>query len=403
MQSTAAYLAFPPGMISGISPERFVPGFLAKRLPQTGAVKFLVALGIEGGVSGVQSAIQQAAQNAIAKYLYAPDNSLFDEVLSNALSNGLVAMLLKGGETGFKAALPGHPNGGVKAAETGAAQVSVADVSKTAQESKLRQHAQETFRKYVAQATANGPIEHLYVPTRELFGHIEAQGIDPHVLIEQLRGVSQGNPNVALVVGDDFKIPTATYAARIAGSELDPLFLKYARFTPANTAAKQSADFKARGEELLKEMQKNAEPARIDKPPRRTVKGAENDAEPPVASGRRSAPQGRRRRAPSGELKSMPKPAAATGRRSAPRVTPETIPKPPMPTSRRNARETMPKPAEAIGGRSAPEKPHNDPKTAGANKQSRHGVKAMAKDTKIVRAKRKALRPVNKLRRAAED
>lgn len=133
----------------------------------------------------------------------------------------------------------------------------------------------------------------------------------------------------------------------------------------------------------------------------------ENDTKPPAMSGRRSAPRGSRRSAPSGERKAMPQPATASGRRVASNGSPATVPKPSAPTSRRSApsseQKTMPKLPAAPERRSAPKKPHNDPKAAGADERSRRGVKAVAKGTKIVRARRKALRPENKLQRTKED
>jgi hypothetical protein len=281
------------------------------------------------------------------------------------------------------------------------------EISGQVQDSALRKRWPEKFRQLVKQATANGPAENLYVPADRFVQHFQTKGVDPYGIIDGLDGVTREDLDAALAHGGDLKIPTATYAEKIAGSEHDAFFTDNIRFHSDDMTAKQAAEFKAREEELLKETQKNAEAARIDESPQRAVEGAENDAKPSAASERRSAPQGNRRSAPSGQLKSMPKPAAASERGSAPQGSSATIPRPPMPTSRRSTpsseQKTMSNPPAATGKRSATEKPRNDPKAAGANEQSRRGVKAVARDTKSVRAKRKTLRPANKLRRTGED
>jgi len=380
-QSTAAYLALPAGFISGISPERLVPSGLAKRLPQTGATKFLTDLVIAGGVSGAQGAIQQAAKNAIAKYLYAPDQDLSASVLHNALSSGVGAMLLKGGQTGFKAALSGHLDGArVNTAETGAAQVSIAELSKAAQASKLRQRDPERFRQYVAQAVANNPIEYLNVPVRELFGDLQKQGINPYPFIAQLPGINANDLNFALAANRDLRIPTASYAAGIAGSKLDPIFTKSARFDFNGATAKEVAEFNARVQELMTEAEKNAEAASIDDMARRAVESAEKDAE---ATRVHHETQRFVKKTPGdGEAVDVDEQA-------------------------RRAVEGVDKDAETARAKSKAQRPvkkaRSDPKAADADEQSRRAVEGVDKDAEIARVKRKALRPVNKLQRAAEN
>lgn len=233
------------------------------------------------------------------------------------------------------------------------------EISGKVQHSALRKRWPEKFRELVKQATANGPAENLYVPADRFAQHFQTKGVDPYGFIDDLDGVTREDLDAALASGGDLKIPTATYAEKIAGSEDDAFLVDNMRFHPDDMTAQQAAEFKAK---------------------------------PLAASERRSAP--------SGELKSMPKPAVAGGRRSTPQGSPAPISKPPMSTNRRSApsseRKTTPKPPAATEKRGAPKKPRNDPKAAGA-KQSRREVKAVAKDTKGVRAKRKALRPANKL------
>ncbi|OWV77218.1 hypothetical protein ATY76_04575 [Rhizobium sp. R339] len=261
-------------------------------------------------------------------------------------------------------------------------------------------------------------------------------GLDEAMQTQRLGWVSSSDLDAAIAAGGDMKIPTATYAAKIAGSEHDAFFTENARLHSADISAKQASDPERRAEEAQKDGEdarvdqqaheaiegtaKDAETARVnrkarrfvkeapgdgeavnaDEQARRAVEGVESDAKPHVASGRRSAPRGSRRSAPSSERKTTPKSAVVIERRSAPGEDPARISKPAVPTSRRSAPQSKQK---TVTKPRAVSETRNDSKIADAGERSQRKVKRLTKDTKIVRTKRKTLRPANKLRSATEE
>lgn len=280
MQTKAAYLGAIPGALGGIPALRLVPGGLAKYLPQAGAAKILTNLGAFGVITGVKVGGKQVAQNWIAQSLYAPDRKLLDGIpfLSDSAAPSMR----------LKAAAPGEA-------------VSIAEISGQAQASKLRQRDPERFRQYLALATANSPVEYIYVPARELLGRLREHGLNPDAVVGGLHGVSADDVNLALAANSDLRIPTATYAASIAGSELDRLFIENARFSPDGATSKEAVEFMARTQELMKEAEKNAEAASIDDKARRVVEGVDKNAE----TGRINQKTGRIARKASGDAKAV--------------------------------------------------------------------------------------------------
>lgn len=161
------------------------------------------------------------------------------------------------------------------------------EISSTVQSSAVRKRLPEKLREFINQATANGPAKNLYVPADEFAQYFQTKGIDPYELIDGLDGVTREDLDAALASGGDLKIPTATYAEKIAGSEHDAFLMDNMRFHPGQMTAKQAAEFKAHEEELLKQAQKDAEDARIDRRARLAVEGVEKNAE--IVRARRKA------------------------------------------------------------------------------------------------------------------
>ncbi len=100
----------------------------------------------------------------------------------------------------------------------------LAQLSQLAAASKLRARDPQTFQDFVAAANEDGAVQDIYIDARTL----QQAGIDPQVL-------AQASPSVAaqieeaLATGSDIVIPTAEYAARIAGTDLDPVLTPHLR------------------------------------------------------------------------------------------------------------------------------------------------------------------------------
>lgn len=149
-----------------------------------------------------------------------------------------------------------------KAAEGTVAQIG--EIAAQAGASKLRARMPDKFRQFVEAATANGPVENVYIPGETFAQYFQGIGVDPFALIGDFEGVDADDLRAAIASGGDLRIPTATYAAKIAGSEADPFFMENMTFDPDGKTAAQAAEFNERADEIMQETWEAAEAARVE-------------------------------------------------------------------------------------------------------------------------------------------
>lgn len=136
------------------------------------------------------------------------------------------------------------------------------ELSGAAQASKLRNRMPDRFRDFVAKATENGPVENLFIPAQEFVTYFQGLSVDPFALVDELDGVTRDDLEIALAGGGDLRVPTATYAAKIAGSEHDAFLMENMRFNPDDMTAREAAEFTAKADEALQEAWETAEEQR---------------------------------------------------------------------------------------------------------------------------------------------
>lgn len=127
------------------------------------------------------------------------------------------------------------------------------ELSGQAVNSKVRARMPDKFKDLVARATENGPVENVYVPADQFRDYFQSVGVDPYSLVEGLDGVSRDDFDAALAGGGDLQIPTASYAAYIAGSEHDAFLMENMRFDPDEFTAAEARDFNGRVDEIRAE------------------------------------------------------------------------------------------------------------------------------------------------------
>ncbi len=137
-------------------------------------------------------------------------------------------------------------------------------LSGQAQQSKLRQRLPGKFAEWVEAATKDGPVANVYVPAEAWVTYWQSQGIDPHEIAASIGGVTADDVDTALATGGDLKIPTASYAATMAGSEHDAFMFENMKFDPNDYTAKEAADFNARARDALQEAYELADAVRRD-------------------------------------------------------------------------------------------------------------------------------------------
>ncbi len=145
-----------------------------------------------------------------------------------------------------------------------------AEISATAQASKLRERMPDRFRQFVEAATANGPVENVYVPADQFATYFQSLGVDPFALVEELDGMTRDDLEIALAGGGDLRIPTATYAAKIAGSEHDAFLIENMRFDPDQMTAAEAAEFNEKAQDALNEAWEVAEAERLQEEGKRS-------------------------------------------------------------------------------------------------------------------------------------
>lgn len=128
----------------------------------------------------------------------------------------------------------------------------------------LRNRMPDAFRDFVARATENGPVENVYVPASEWVEYFQISGVDPFLLADELDGVNADDLRTALATGGDLQIPTATYAAKMAGSDHDAFLMENMRFDPDEMTAREAREFNERAEDAMQEAFEEAERMRQD-------------------------------------------------------------------------------------------------------------------------------------------
>lgn len=140
-----------------------------------------------------------------------------------------------------------------------------AEISTQANASKLRARLPDRFRQFLEGATDGTDIENVFVPAEDFVQYFQGSGIDPFAMADELDGVTRADLETALAGGGDLKIPTATYAAKIAGTDADPFFMENMRFDPDEFTPREAADFNARADEVLQEAWEAAEAVRMER------------------------------------------------------------------------------------------------------------------------------------------
>ena len=117
-----------------------------------------------------------------------------------------------------------------KAKEAERVQGQMAELSQAAAGSKLKQRPGGKFQEWISAVTGGTPKEDVYVPAEVLNTYFQSNGIDIDAFFQDLSPESGKQFDLAVATGGDVKIPTAAYAAKIVGSDLEPILQEHVRF-----------------------------------------------------------------------------------------------------------------------------------------------------------------------------
>jgi hypothetical protein len=128
----------------------------------------------------------------------------------------------------------------------------------------VRNRMPDAFRDYLRAAMVNTGAENLFVPADQFVQYFQGSGVDPFELADQLTGMSRADVEMAAETGGVVKIPTATWAADMAGGEHDQFIISNSTFAPDAMTAQEAAEFNARAQDALQEAWEEAEALRIE-------------------------------------------------------------------------------------------------------------------------------------------
>lgn len=131
----------------------------------------------------------------------------------------------------------------------------MADLAAGTTDSRLRGRAPDAFRAFLASQTDGTPVENLYIPAKQVRELYQTMGIDP----------AQGDPifgfvpdmpqqlDMALATGGDVRVPTAAYAAHLAGSKVDQALRQDLRVGENGVTLRELEEFQVRANEIYEQ------------------------------------------------------------------------------------------------------------------------------------------------------
>ncbi len=262
VQTISGLIGLGVGLTEIIPVERL----LNNKVVREGLVGFLRSNLTQGAMEGSQELAQQIMQNVAAIELYDKDRSITEGLKESFATGGVIGVLMDVAHIGTRG-LMGKRAQAVSAEQR---QQVFQEIAGQSAGSKTRERMPETYRDFVETVTRDGPIENVYVPAQVLNDYFQSVGVDPTAVIGTLEGVTQDDFDVALATGGDLRIPTATYAARLAGSDADAVLIPNMRFNPLDMTAIEAREFNEKAQEALQEAWEEAQRVTAEFEERRT-------------------------------------------------------------------------------------------------------------------------------------
>lgn len=189
-------------------------------------------VGKTSATEGVKSASQETVKNVNAIGSYDPNRSWYSGVGESFVNGAVLGGAFDLGGRAFRTAT-GKDTPAPTAEQKQAAVHAAFDESAG---STTRERAPESFESFSAPAFKDGPIENVHLRAAVLDEHSRSQGMDPLTVVDTLNGVSRKDYSTAMAVDGDLRIPSAVYAARIAGSDADAVLRPHLRVDPTDSA-----------------------------------------------------------------------------------------------------------------------------------------------------------------------
>jgi hypothetical protein len=172
------------------------------------------------------------------------DRIFSDEHMREAIADARAGAQAGGGTAaGFGAgSLTADVERARRATETSKVFTAIGDATK---DSKLRERIPEKLQEVVERLTKDGPAETVYMPAETWNSYWQGKNLDPAAVAGMVLG-NRDSYDEAQRTGADIPIPTAIYAAQLAGTEHNAFLAKELRATPNEMNAREAAELMQR-------------------------------------------------------------------------------------------------------------------------------------------------------------
>lgn len=128
-------------------------------------------------------------------------------------------------------------------------------LNEAAGNSRTRERVPERFRRFVEEATADGPVETMYVDVDRWDELFQSENIDPQEAAAEVFGDNGAAYREARSEGGDLQIPTARYAEKLAGTEYADRIAQDVRLSVDGMSAREASQFQAEMESMVQDVQ----------------------------------------------------------------------------------------------------------------------------------------------------
>lgn len=209
-------------------------------------------------------AIQTVAANEVAKALYDPNRGALDGVADSVGVGGATGIITELIRLGLGAmAHRAISVRQVRATTADANRQVLGNITQAAAGSVTRGRSPDVFRDIVQHGVDGTPAQDIFVPADKFVEYFQSAGQNPYELARGLAGINDSDLQTAVDAGADLRIPTATYAADMAGLGHDEFFLDNARFSPDEMTFSEAREFNERKDDLRQEAWDEAEAQRL--------------------------------------------------------------------------------------------------------------------------------------------
>jgi hypothetical protein len=127
-------------------------------------------------------------------------------------------------------------------------------LNKNATDSAVRERNPDAYERYIGAQAAGGPAEHVYIDGQNLANVLNQSGIEPAQLEKSIPGIT-AQLGEAAATGGDVAIPTAQYAARLAGTPLGDALKDHLRLDPDAMSVAEASEWRKNQAQTFQEMQ----------------------------------------------------------------------------------------------------------------------------------------------------